>query len=256
MQQKFRLAIFFMTLPLTACVTHPASIEFYADQKPELQIQNYFNGDLHGYGMVTDKKNKLIDRYVGETKAEWHNNHGLIQEKFHFADGAEKHREWCVQLTDPHHFLMVTNYYSGLAQGEQYGNAIHVTYRIRVPENLTPYTSLSTRGELLDRISQSPEYKLYHLATPGGVFGEIMTLHSFQSLYVPKPPPHADIGPYCKQQMHAWNDQASGHRSMREFELNEWLFSINDKIVIQKTQVTQHGVALGESTVALCKGKC
>lgn len=111
-------------------VTKP---EIYQNKIPVLTIEDYFSGHVTGHGMVQDRSGEVRRRFVVEMHGQWQGNQGILDENFVYDDGEKQNRQWKLQRLNPHAFTAIAGDVTGIAQGEQFGNAIHMTYVLQVP---------------------------------------------------------------------------------------------------------------------------
>jgi hypothetical protein len=129
---KIKLTGYFL-LPILLMGCHSMDIKTYADNKPELTVQNYFTGKLQAQGMVQNWSGMVTRRFQVAMEGTWQGNNGTLSEHFLYDDGKEQNRLWHWQLIDAHHFVGKADDVIGEAQGEQYGNVIHMRYTLKVP---------------------------------------------------------------------------------------------------------------------------
>jgi hypothetical protein len=47
------------------------SIEQYANEQPNLQLSEYFNGKIRAYGIFTDRSGKVVKRFTVDMVCDW-----------------------------------------------------------------------------------------------------------------------------------------------------------------------------------------
>lgn len=107
-------------------------IKTYANNKPELTIQQTIAGKIAACGYIADRSGRVIRRFTADMSGEWQTNQGNLKENFTYDNGAQLNREWTFQLIDDHHFTATAPDVIGIAKGEQYGNTIHMRYKIKL----------------------------------------------------------------------------------------------------------------------------
>jgi hypothetical protein len=123
----------FVTLILGGCDVN--NIQDYKDNTPALRMEDYFAGEVKGYGLVQKASGAVRRRFVVDMQGQWKGNKGTLDEHFVFDDGEKQERRWHLTKIDEHHFTGTAHDVIGVAQGEQYGNVIHMIYVLRVPYN-------------------------------------------------------------------------------------------------------------------------
>ena len=73
MKRRFLLAAAASVPWLAGCAS--PRVEDYAEQRPALDLRDYFNGTLDAWGVFTDRSGKVVGRYYGPP-ATWESNDG------------------------------------------------------------------------------------------------------------------------------------------------------------------------------------
>ena len=73
---------------LSACFS--ALVTGYANNRPKLSLQEFFNGTLRANGTVKDRSGKVIRYFDASIDASWENGVGTLDESFVFDDGEEQ----------------------------------------------------------------------------------------------------------------------------------------------------------------------
>jgi hypothetical protein len=244
-----KLTYFLMLLFMAGCVTQPAvKTENYSQQKPQLLMQSYFDGNIIGYGIVLNKNKKMTRRFKRTIKGIWKNDYGFIREQMNYTDGIQVNREWCIHLIDQNHFVGVSTDVSGLISGEQYGNAIHLKYRPSTDIDIQD--KLHTADEAIIRFRQSSFENVYSLLVGHGVYSAVKAAATLQreninpslnhrvSSYTEK-----DIGEFCQRIQQKWAQKPDArHHLFGE----EWLYAIDSNNVIEMISIQQNNLELGE----------
>ena len=132
---------FCMTLLLAGC-SSPAVVQ-YADQKPELDLSQFFSGTIHAYGIFTDRSGEVKKRFTVLIKANWTvvdgKKVGTLDESFDYSDGTKQKRIWTLTEVEPGKFIGKADDVIGEAKGELAGNALNWTYTLALPVDDTIY---------------------------------------------------------------------------------------------------------------------
>jgi hypothetical protein len=124
-------------LLLGGCATQ--SIEQYANQQPNLDLQQYFNGTLDAYGVFTDRSGAVVKRFTVLMQCSWTGDEGVLNEDFSYSDGSKQTRIWRLTKTGNGRFVGRADDVAGEAIGESRGNAFHWTYTMRLPVDNSVY---------------------------------------------------------------------------------------------------------------------
>lgn len=118
-------------LALAACSSPQP--ERYAQQMPQLVLQQYFNGTLDAHGMFQDRSGEVIKRFVVVIRGQWKGDAGELDEDFTYADGSKQKRVWQLRRTGPDTFSATAPGVVGEARGKVSGNALHWQYVLALP---------------------------------------------------------------------------------------------------------------------------
>ena len=116
---------------LMGCST--PQIQDYADQRPVLELRDYFNGTLDAYGLFTDRSGKVVKRFTVVMNCSWQGDTGVLDEVFSYSDGSTQRRVWRLTRQANGRYTGQADDVVGSAQGEQSGNAFHWTYTLALP---------------------------------------------------------------------------------------------------------------------------
>ena len=59
-----------------------------------LDLAQYFNGTVDGWGMFQDRSGKVVKRFYVRIDAKWDGNKGTLDEHFEYTDGEKQNRVW------------------------------------------------------------------------------------------------------------------------------------------------------------------
>lgn len=119
------------TLLLNGCATQ--QIETYAQDKPLLDLAQYFNGTLDAYGVFTDRSGTVVKRFTVVMVCTWNGDDGVLDEDFRYSDGSTQKRIWRLRKLGDGRFSGRADDVVGEARGETRGNTFHWTYTLNLP---------------------------------------------------------------------------------------------------------------------------
>jgi hypothetical protein len=119
------------TLLLGGCASQ--QIETYAQDKPLLDLTQYFNGTLDAYGVFTDRSGTVVKRFTVVMVCTWNDNDGVLDEDFRYSDGTTQKRIWRLRKLGDGRFSGRADDVVGEARGETRGNTFHWTYTLNLP---------------------------------------------------------------------------------------------------------------------------
>ena len=119
------------TLLLSGCAAQ--QIETYAQDKPLLDLAQYFNGTLDAYGVFTDRSGTVVKRFTVVMVCTWNGDDGVLDEDFRYSDGSTQKRIWRLRKLGDGRFSGRADDVVGEARGETRGNTFHWTYTLNLP---------------------------------------------------------------------------------------------------------------------------
>ncbi len=118
-------------LALSGCAA--PQIGDYRAEKPVLNLPDYFNGVVDGYGIFTDRGGKVVKRFTVVINSSWSGDDGVLDEDFLYSDGTRQKRIWRIKRLPDGRFSGRADDVVGEAQGVQSGNALHWNYTMALP---------------------------------------------------------------------------------------------------------------------------
>ena len=121
-----------MLIALAACST---SIEEYEATEPSFDIQTFFNGDLKGWGLVKDYRNKVNRRFTIDMKGQWTEDTGTLYELFKYTDGTLQERTWTLTTHSDGSISGIADDVTGRALGQVKGFSFYWDYELTIQAN-------------------------------------------------------------------------------------------------------------------------
>ena len=119
---------------LLAGCAHSDPATLYGAETPKLDLQQYFNGTLDGYGIVQDRSGKVLRRFTVVMQATWQGDRGQLDERFVWSDGERQHRVWTLRPgPTAGTWVGTAPDVVGEAIGQSGGNALHWRYVLKLP---------------------------------------------------------------------------------------------------------------------------
>ncbi len=118
-------------LLLSGCASQ--QIETYAQDKPLLDLTQYFAGTLDAYGVFTDRSGTVVKRFTVVMVCTWSGDEGVLDEDFRYSDGSTQKRIWRLRKLGDGRFSGRADDVVGEARGETRGNTFHWTYTLNLP---------------------------------------------------------------------------------------------------------------------------
>ena len=130
-----RVLVLCFSLVVLACAgPHVAQ---YANEKPRLDLSEYFSGTIDAYGIFTDRSGEVKKRFTVLIQANWTTldgqKVGTLDESFEYSDGTKQKRIWTLTEVSPGKYRGKAADVVGEAQGDLAGNALNWTYTLALP---------------------------------------------------------------------------------------------------------------------------
>lgn len=122
----FCAAVTGMAFLLSGC--GGAKTEDYTEQKPRMDIREYFNGPIEAWGVLYDYSGKADLQFYATMHGSWDGDAGTLKEHFTYSDGRIDERTWKITMIDDHHFTATAGDVVGIAKGTQHGNTVNMDY--------------------------------------------------------------------------------------------------------------------------------
>ncbi len=119
------------TLALAGCAA--PDIQDYAAERPTLDLRDYFNGTIDGYGLFTDRAGKVVRRFTVVIQASWSGDQGVLDEDFSYSDGTKEKRVWRITRLPDGSYTGTAGDIVGQAQGVARGNTLNWSYTMALP---------------------------------------------------------------------------------------------------------------------------
>ena len=129
---RFKLPIVAMLLAMLTGCAGPKP-EVYRDERPVLDLREYFDGTVDAWGYFADRSGKVVKRFTVEIRASWAGEVGTLDERFVYSDGTTSRRVWTVRRLDAQRYTGTAEDVVGEAQGEAAGNALRWRYVLKLP---------------------------------------------------------------------------------------------------------------------------
>ncbi|WP_296510145.1 DUF3833 domain-containing protein [Rhodoferax sp.] len=118
-------------LALGGCASQ--SIDQYRNDKPVLDLREYFNGTLDAYGVFTDRSGSVVKRFTVVMRCSWQGDQGVLDEDFTYSDGSTQKRIWRLTRLADGRYTGTADDVIGMAEGQARGNAFYWTYTLSLP---------------------------------------------------------------------------------------------------------------------------
>ena len=131
MKRRFLLAAAASVPWLAGCAS--PRVEDYAEQRPALDLRDYFNGTLDAWGVFTDRSGKVVRRFTVVMDCRWQGDEGVLDEDFTYSDGTKQRRIWRLKKLADGRYTGRADDVVGEATGQERGNAFNWKYTLALP---------------------------------------------------------------------------------------------------------------------------
>ena len=121
-----------LLVPLFVAGCASVDVADYRNERPPLDLAQYFNGTVDGWGMFQDRSGKVLKRFYVRIDATWTGNAGTLDEHFEYSDGSKENRVWKL-VKDGNRYTGTAGDVVGTAQGSAEGNALRWNYVLALP---------------------------------------------------------------------------------------------------------------------------
>ncbi len=112
---------------------HSVSVRDYRDNRPALDIETFFDGQLSAHGVVKDRGGKVIRYFNADINAYWRDGVGTLEEDFTFDDGEQQRRVWTLTPVGEGRYRGTAGDVTGPADISVAGNSMFLDYVLRIP---------------------------------------------------------------------------------------------------------------------------
>lgn len=126
-----RLLLVFLTF-LSACTAKPSFDDATLSSK-QLNLEEFFVGDLVAYGQFQDILGTVRRSFVVEINGQWDGQTLRLQEDFIYEDGATEQRIWTLVKTGEQTWQGTAPGVIGIASGQEQDNRFNWVYEIDLP---------------------------------------------------------------------------------------------------------------------------
>jgi hypothetical protein len=119
------------TLLLAGCASSidPA---VYKNEKPTLDLKEYFNGTIDAWGVFQDRSGQVTRRFTVVMTGTWQGDTGVLDEDFTYSDGVKEKRVWTIKKQPNGQYSGTASDVIGEAKGMAAGNALNWAYTLRL----------------------------------------------------------------------------------------------------------------------------
>ncbi len=137
MKNRYLPLLLGVIIMFSGCSFH--SLDHYKDTKPEVDIKEFFNGQIKGWGVVQDWRGRVVARFDVVMIGSWDGDIGTLEEDFIYYDGKKQHRTWTITKHKDGTYHGTADDIIDQATGAQEGTAVNWKYQMDLPVDGTTY---------------------------------------------------------------------------------------------------------------------
>ena len=125
------ISIFALMLTVQGCSS--PNVLSYQNERPQLNLKEFFNGEVKAWGIFTDRNGEVIKRFTVLMNCSWVGDEGVLDEKFLYSDGTQQQRIWKLKDLGGGSYQGTADDVIGFANGKSSGNALQWKYILSLP---------------------------------------------------------------------------------------------------------------------------
>ena len=137
MKKRLLLTAFVVAASIGLAGCAGPQLSDYAQEKPVLDLRQYFNGTLDAYGIFTDRSGKVVKRFTVVMTCSWQGppgqEVGVLDEVFTYSDGTTDRRIWTLKRQPDGRYTGTAGDVVGEANGQESGNTFRWGYTLNLP---------------------------------------------------------------------------------------------------------------------------
>ena len=114
-------------------------LNYYKNTTPHADIKEYFNGPIKAWGIVQDRKGRVVRKFDIDMVGKWEGDIGTLTENFEFYDGKKQQRIWTIKKLANGNYEGTASDIIDKAIGKSNGNAVQWNYVMDLPVDNTTY---------------------------------------------------------------------------------------------------------------------
>lgn len=118
-------------LGLASC--SQVDVQTYSQETPRLELREYFNGRVDGWGMFQKRSGEVVKRFHVVIDGRMDGDKLILDEAFSFSDGTKQRRVWTLTPGADGRWTGTAGDVVGEASGAVAGNTLHWRYVLSLP---------------------------------------------------------------------------------------------------------------------------
>ena len=130
-RRMLALALAAFSVGLSGCASQ--DIRQYANERPVLDLSQYFNGKVMAHGVFQNRSGQVVRRFTVVMRCSWNGDEGVLDEDFTYSDGTTQKRIWRLKHEGNGRYTGRADDVVGVAEGQTAGNAFRWGYTLALP---------------------------------------------------------------------------------------------------------------------------
>lgn len=135
---QWKTSVFALAL-VTLLSSCSQSVQEYKATSPEFTLEEFFNGKVKAWGLVTNFSDDFVRRFTVDIDASWEGNKGVLDEYFLYDDGEKQFRRWEIERINDSTYQGKADDIIGTATGERSGAYIRWKYKMNLKVDDSEY---------------------------------------------------------------------------------------------------------------------
>ena len=152
-----KLIILILLFVISSCAKE-MNIDKFVNNKPELILEDYFDGKVEAWGLFHDRFGNLKRQFKVSIIGTRKDDQIILDENFLYDDGERDQRIWTIDILGDNKYTGKADDVVGIASGESKGNALNWKYELllkvkdkKIKVSFDDWMFLQEKGVLLNR---------------------------------------------------------------------------------------------------------
>jgi len=111
----------------------------YDSARQAFDVRKHLNGPMICEGVIYGPTGRVTSRFTADFEGTWDGNRGTLKERFRYDNGEHQVRAWHIEVDKTGKIKTSADDVVGTGKGYQAGNAIGLSYKLRLPEESGGY---------------------------------------------------------------------------------------------------------------------
>tara|TARA_B110000263_G_scaffold135383_1_gene117537 strand:+ start:146 stop:667 length:522 start_codon:yes stop_codon:yes gene_type:complete len=113
--------------------TNTMKPEDYKNTKPEINIEEYFLGNVKAWGILQDRSGMVTRQFTAKMNGSFKGEDFILKENFNWNNGEQQQRVWTIKKVGKNNYEGMADDVVGIAKGRSSGSAFKFEYKLLIP---------------------------------------------------------------------------------------------------------------------------